>query len=361
MPGCCRIPDQDHVRWHFARRVIPGFVEWACHAGDVPKRNQPFQRLIAMVVELVEDGEEVRESVEFPDPVTGQPREVDIVVVRGKLNGQPVRIGIECVDHSSSQKKTKPKADVPWVEGQDNKHRRLGRVDKLLLVSKTGFWSTATQVAESLGHRAITPKITKSELADVLNELFWVRIKVAEVSLKTATFSAARPNDGFQPVWEGGDPWYQTHDGSDRIPCTELYQKLSMQDVGNDLSHFFEDGPSTRDHTSTIDNPKHEGERVHLRMTNGHDEVVVPVDRIVVNVRVYSSETVKSNLTETGEYDGHPFLTGVTPIDGKDARFVVTDAPGGGTKMMGKFDYDFGKRAKADNQRNTKQRKKKRK
>lgn len=170
-----------------------------------------------MVVELVEDGEEVRESVEFPDPVTGKPREVDIVVVRGRLNGQPVRIGIECVDHSSSQKKNKPKADVPWVEGQDNKHRRLGRVDKLLLVSKTGFWETATQVAESLGHRAITPTITKSALADVVNELFWMRVKVAEISLKTATFDATPPNNSFQPVWDGDEPWYQNRDGSIRI------------------------------------------------------------------------------------------------------------------------------------------------
>ena len=101
--------------------------------------------------------------------------------------------------------------------------------------------------------------------------------------------------------------------------------------------------------------------RVYLRLTNGHDEVVVPVDRIVVDARVYASETVQSNLTETVDYDGHQFLTGVTPIDGKDARFVVTDAPGGGSKMMGKFDYDFGKRVKADKQRNIKRRNKKRK
>jgi hypothetical protein len=320
----------------------------------VPKRNQPFQRLIAMVVELVEDGEEVRESAEFPDPVTGKPREVDIVVVRGKSNGQPVRIGIECVDHSNSQKKNKPKADVPWVEYQDNKHRRLGRVDHLLLVSKTGFWETATQVAESLGHRAITPTITKSELADVLNELFWMRIKVAEVSLKTATFNATPPNDSFQPVWEEDRPCYQYHDGSRQIPCDDLYQKLSMQDVAKNLANFFEDGASTRDHTSTVDNPTYEGERVYLRLTNGHDEVAVPVDRIIVNARIYASETVKSNLTETGEHDGHPFVTGVTPIDGKDARFVVADLPGGGSKMMAKFDYELGKRAKADGQQNAK-------
>jgi hypothetical protein len=330
-------------------------------AGHVPARNQPFQRLIAMVVELLEDGEEVRESVEFPDPVTGKPREVDIVVVRGKLSGQPVRIGIECVDHSSSAKKRKPKADVPWVEGQDNKHRRLGRVDKLLLVSKTGFWETATQVAESLGHRTITPTITKSALAAVLNELFWMRIKVAEISLKTATFNATPPDDSFQPMWDQDRPCYQNHDGSRRIPSDDLYQKLTIHDVGRNFAGIFEDGASTHDHVSTVDNPMYEGERVYLRLSNGHDELAVPVDRIIVNARVYASETVKSNLTEAVDYDGHPFVTGVSPIDGKDARFVLADLPGGGSKMMGKFDYDFGKRAQADKRRNTKQRRKKRK
>ena len=105
----------------------------------------------------------------------------------------------------------------------------------------------------------------------------------------------------------------------------------------------------------------YEGERVYLRLSNGHDELAVPVDRIIVNARVYASETVKSNLTEAVDYDGHPFVTGVSPIDGKDARFVLADLPGGGSKMMGKFDYDFGKRAQADKRRNTKQRRKKRK
>jgi hypothetical protein len=129
-----------------------------------------------------------------------------------------------------------------------------------------------------------------------------------------------------------------------------------MQDVANNHSYFFEEGAYDCDHTSTIESPTYKGERVYLRLTNGHDEVVVPVDRIVVDARVYASETVQSNLTEAGEYDGHPFVTGVTPIDGKDARLVVAGLPGGGSKMMGKFDYDFGERASADKQRNTNQR-----
>jgi hypothetical protein len=36
-----------------------------------------------MVVELLENGSVVTESVEYPDPVAKNPREVDITVVRG--------------------------------------------------------------------------------------------------------------------------------------------------------------------------------------------------------------------------------------------------------------------------------------
>jgi len=207
----------------------------------MPKRSNPFQQLIAMVVELLEDGEEVTESVEFPDPTTGRPREVDILVVRGKLNGQPVRIGIECVDHSKSKKKGTKKADVPWVELQHGKHRRLQQTDFLLLVSRTGFTWTAVQVAESLGYRAITPTITNSELSAVLNQLFWMRVKVAEISLKTATFTATRPDDSFQPVCEGDEPSYQNSDGSKRIPCIDLYKTLSMHDVAKHHSYFLDE------------------------------------------------------------------------------------------------------------------------
>jgi len=64
----------------------------------MPKRTNPFQQLIAMVVELLENGSVVTESVEYRDPAANNLREVDITVVRGQLGGKPVRIGIECTD-----------------------------------------------------------------------------------------------------------------------------------------------------------------------------------------------------------------------------------------------------------------------
>src|ERR1700687_4907721 len=110
----------------------------------MPKRTNPFQQLIAMVVELLENGEEVTESVEFPDPDTGEPREVDIVIVRGKLGGKQVQIGIECIDYEQ-------KATTPWVEMQYGKHSRLQATDFVLLVSDSGFTGPARVKAKSFG------------------------------------------------------------------------------------------------------------------------------------------------------------------------------------------------------------------
>ena len=63
------------------------------------KQTNDFQQLIAMVVELLEDGMIVEESKEFPDPDTGVMREVDVyALIQGKANGRQITIAVECVD-----------------------------------------------------------------------------------------------------------------------------------------------------------------------------------------------------------------------------------------------------------------------
>ena len=103
----------------------------------MPKRTNDFQQLIAMVVELLEDGAVAEESREFPDPDTGVMREVDVyALVRGKANGQQIAIAVECVDRSRQM-------DVTWVEGIYGKHSILQVADVVLLVSAKGFYHSA--------------------------------------------------------------------------------------------------------------------------------------------------------------------------------------------------------------------------
>ena len=99
----------------------------------MPKQTNAFQQLIAMVVELLEDGAVVEESKLFPDPDTGVHREVDVyALVRGKVNQQEITIAVECVDRSRPM-------DVTWVEGMYGKHSVLQIADVVLLVSGEGL------------------------------------------------------------------------------------------------------------------------------------------------------------------------------------------------------------------------------
>jgi hypothetical protein len=82
----------------------------------------------------------VQESKMLVDRVTGESREVDIVI-SATVAGQPITIGLETID------RRRP-APVEWVEQMEGKHRYL--TDKLVLVSRSGFTRTAR--AKALPH-----------------------------------------------------------------------------------------------------------------------------------------------------------------------------------------------------------------
>ncbi|KMV23879.1 hypothetical protein [Mycobacterium heckeshornense] len=66
------------------------------------------------------------------------------------------------------------------------------------------------------------------------------------------------------------------------------------------------------------------------------------VERLGVEARVSSTNRADMDLTETGDFCGNIFATGLAPIGDGEARFVVTDVPGAGTKMMARFQYEAG-------------------
>ena len=81
------------------------------------------------------------------DRITGEPREVD-VVVRTKVGEHEVVVSIECVEHSR-------KADVSWIEQMITKHQALP-THKLVLVSSSGFTASALAKATALGIEALS-------------------------------------------------------------------------------------------------------------------------------------------------------------------------------------------------------------
>jgi hypothetical protein len=106
----------------------------------MPKRSNMFQRLVLLIQHELGKEAVVQESVMLIDRVTGESREVDIVI-SVTVAGQPITIGVETIDRSR-------RATVEWVEQMEGKHRHL--TDKLVLVSRLGF--TLPARAKALPH-----------------------------------------------------------------------------------------------------------------------------------------------------------------------------------------------------------------
>jgi hypothetical protein len=114
----------------------------------VPQRTTPFQTLITEIVQqLAGSDATVIPSKLVCDRRTGQLREVDIVV-EAPIAGHVVVIGVECIEHGRP-------ATIEWIDKMKGKHRDT-EIDKLVLVSKSGFAATAKASAESLGFQALS-------------------------------------------------------------------------------------------------------------------------------------------------------------------------------------------------------------
>lgn len=105
----------------------------------MPQRSNAFQRLVALLTATFSGHAVVSESAMLMDRVTGEPREVDILV-EVSAGGYQVRIGIEVVSWARP-------ADTPWVEKMRAKHENLP-IDKLVLVSERGFRGPARRKAD---------------------------------------------------------------------------------------------------------------------------------------------------------------------------------------------------------------------
>lgn len=107
----------------------------------MPKRSNTFQRLVKLLHERIDTKWEVCESEMLSHSLTGNQREVDIVL-KYKLGQHQMIVSIECIDH-------KRKADSTWVETMAKKHDYLP-TSKLVLWSASGFYKPALITAKKL-------------------------------------------------------------------------------------------------------------------------------------------------------------------------------------------------------------------
>jgi len=113
----------------------------------MPPRTNAFQRLVTLLSATLAGHARVTESAMLPDRVTGESREVDVLLV-AITAGYQVNLGIEVISWARP-------ADTPWVEKMRAKHDNLP-TDKLILVSESGFSGPAKRKAEFYGIETLT-------------------------------------------------------------------------------------------------------------------------------------------------------------------------------------------------------------
>jgi hypothetical protein len=113
----------------------------------MPPRTNAFQRLVTLLTATLAGHAQVTESAMLTDRVTGEPREVDILVSATTAT-YTVNLGIEVIAWARP-------ADTPWIEKMRARYENLA-IDKLILVSKSGFSAPAKKKAKFYGIETLT-------------------------------------------------------------------------------------------------------------------------------------------------------------------------------------------------------------
>jgi hypothetical protein len=109
----------------------------------MPRRSNEFQKLVALIHGCLGDSGKVTESALLVDRATGEKRGVDVLIeISGFL------ISVEVRDRTR-------KAGIAWVEEMHAKHSDLA-TDKLVLVSRNGYYRTALDKARFHGIETMT-------------------------------------------------------------------------------------------------------------------------------------------------------------------------------------------------------------
>jgi predicted Mrr-cat superfamily restriction endonuclease len=109
------------------------------YAGRVPRRTNLFQDVVAVIHEHLAGDAVMEESAMLTNRLTGEQREVD-VVLRRTTAGYETVIAVEATSRRAP-------VTAPWVEQMVGKHANLP-TDKLVLVSESGFTKQARELAE---------------------------------------------------------------------------------------------------------------------------------------------------------------------------------------------------------------------
>lgn len=115
----------------------------------MPRRSTPFQRLVHQIESVLHGSTKVTESALLEDAITGDPREVD-VLIEDRAGPRDVRIAVDVTEQ-------KRKVDAPWVESRLRRTEDLRpHINQVVFVSKAGFTEAAASKAAAAGAETLT-------------------------------------------------------------------------------------------------------------------------------------------------------------------------------------------------------------
>lgn len=280
----------------------------------VPKRSNDYQRVLYFIHRNLSPNLRVTESAMLTDGRTGKPREVD-VLVEGEVAGYPIAIAIEVRDH-------KRPATVEWIEQVWGKYEALP-VDKVVVVARAGFWSTALTKARGLGIEALTPTQDVSDSGP----LAALKVEVSKLSYDWRRMAEGSAwIDGLaEPVTVVAETALFTPEGVEAM-------SLGRFTIDGLLHQFQEDQFRPGDAgvfklAATFENlhmHTSEGEEIEPKIRTEADGRLRHIDRIQV---IWEAElTVEPVKLEHGWLRQTPFAFGKVTLPDREALVIINPA-----------------------------------
>jgi hypothetical protein len=160
----------------------------------VPARSNFFQQVVLLLHRNTAGAPAVEESAMLLHRVTGEKREVD-VVIRSTTAGYPLVVSIEATS-------LRRPADVGWVEKTRAKHEHL-ETNQLVLVSESGFTPQALDLAAHHRILALAPVDLEGDdpAGEIVNKLPALWPKLLALTPVNIRVHVARP--------DGSEGWFK--------------------------------------------------------------------------------------------------------------------------------------------------------
>jgi hypothetical protein len=185
----------------------------------MPARSNLFQDVVAILPEHMAEGATVEESAFLTDRISGEDREVD-VVIRSAIAGYETLVSVEA-------RAVKRPADITWVEQMVAKHASLP-THQLVLVSAAGFTAQARRYAETNGAVPLSPEVlgNADPAGEIVNRLQSIWPKLLALQLENVRITVQRPNDAEGWFRAQPDNLLYLEDGTEVVAVMPYLQAL---------------------------------------------------------------------------------------------------------------------------------------